>query len=828
MSVSDQFRTFAEMDTAADFIQFLEALESGGAGAGTNRPLARLARGLDALLDVVQSLKVSQMAIGGGTFTWNGSTLSWSSNISINGLNEVADTLTAPVIPAGNVNISSNSGIAYCKVDRVSGGSVTGPIPASNMPWFMANVLTGDADRLDYFIMALRNGNDVILWDGRRIRLNESLTNNGYTDSQYGPQAELTLVRANQRENLNAQLTGGGTLTWSQPTDTFGWSQELVVEFPSSAGNNAIAAGSAVIAAGQVAYVSLSREPGSSVGVSLTVLNDGSVPDDDDAYVVALHNPTDGRLYLADGTALSDGDSILLGGVANGVQFQYYQPGDGSQTTDLTNGAPAASYTVGTGELMVYRNGVKAKRSLSYWNGTFPTGALLNGGAFDSDDEYVEEDSGDGTGSRVLWLRDNSGDALGHATGTHTPAFSWPSATDHLEAFVGVHGQGPSPVESVAKLGDATLLEGAVKLEEGANVTITPNAGSNSLVIAASVIAGVADLNGVTAAVELVGGTGVAVTPAGQQITIDGVENLSDLSDVSVDEAAAFQGMQAPSSANVITTRSDLMSLVGFDHLWVDVLGNIRTAGGILRLGSAVYPHSVTSDPSDEVICSTSDLIGAESLQLNDWSAIYVGPGVSPGDPPVMKISRYFPDPTTEWGRHPTQSSYFYVGCVYVTGGADFIQFSKSNGWTYLGSSFDVTGLFSSYPQPGTFLVDLLGSSGLRLKDKAPPGQVGMTLQISSSFASSAGAVHWIQTGMTDVLGRRHRAVMGTGLDPGIDAGIGEAVSFFDIRIPVDPQLGALFRILDSLSWDSVDVAEIYAFSDGRYSVATARGDDYA
>ena len=67
MSTPDKFRTFSEMTAQKDFIRALERLVSGNAATdsslagtyetGINRPLGRLARNSDALLDAVQSAR---------------------------------------------------------------------------------------------------------------------------------------------------------------------------------------------------------------------------------------------------------------------------------------------------------------------------------------------------------------------------------------------------------------------------------------------------------------------------------------------------------------------------------------------------------------------------------------------------------------------------------------------------------------------------------------------------------------------------------------------------------------------------------------------------
>ena len=818
MSTESSFKLRSKMSSDLDFIQTGEPVYSGPLGPGdtTNRPLSQLAQNTDALLQVVQTLLVSNLVTGGGVITWNGSQLAWSSDLVIPMLNEI-DGTDANVLAASSSPITLAAGeVAYVTLDRLVDDSPRTPSVAASLAALLG-VITANINRLDVFPIARREGADVILWDGRRLRSGQSLSNGGYTDTQYGQQSELTTTHSNQKENLKLLLTGGGTLSWDLGTTTFAWSDDLVVEFPSSVGNNSITTDDAVIAAGQVAYITLTRTPGTAVAKTLTVVADGSVPTGDDVFVVAFHNADDGRLYLWDGTALSDGDEILLGGLRSGIQWLYHNPGGATQVTDLTESGtyPSRTYAVGSGELMVYRNGVKAKRSLAYWNGTYPAGSLI--GSLNIDDQYVEEKNGPGnTGNRIIWLADGQAVAepLYHAAASHTPVFFWPTASDHLEAFVGLHGEGPSPVESVAVIDGAgapivgTAVDGFVRLKMGTNITLSYDVPNNAIVIAASITAGVASLNAMTGALAIVAGDGIMVTTGAGIITITGVNNFVDLADISIDEAAAVNGMLAPTASNVVMTASDVPYVWGFDRLWTQGPTEVQTSGGALRLGTNRWNHFGTEGAALSV--TTATLFGSETLLNNTWYAIYVGPGAgASGTAPQLKISRYFPSPTVAYGRHPTDQNYAYLGCVYVDNTGNFIPFSKVDGWTYLGAGFDVTANFSGLPSSVGVSVNLTNATGLKLVSLVNPIMVRLDIELDSAAAGEMQSIT-VYHNKRVLTGVTHKAVSATG-----------GASFFsNIDVPLDRDGNATFLFSNAV-FNGVTRVVATAFHDGRYSLST-------
>jgi hypothetical protein len=698
---SELFRTHAEMLAALEFIQGDEHLTSGSlaSGSGVNRSLERLARNSDAVYEALQAAR-NMVISGGGTLGWNAGTgqFSWSATLYFQILNPIGGA-TSNSLAVGSSPLTIASGaVAYVRLDR-AGAAVAAVGVAANFAAFLA-LVQGSDYRLEYQLLAYRDGNSLVLWDGRRIKTNESLTTDGCTDTQYGQQTELTTVHDNQLENFRMMLHGGGDLSWDQGTATFTWSSDLHISFPSYAGDNKLAAGSQVIAAGSWLVATLLRKPGASNSIAYSSVADGSVSNGDNTIAIAYHDPTDGRLYLLDGTSLSDGETRPLGGAVYGVQFAYRLPGDGGQDSDLTEGGsyPARSYVVGTGDLFVYRNGVKARCSTSgYWaGGSYPAGALV--GSITAGDDYVEEDVGDGTGNRIIWLRDDvgGGETLKHAAGTHTIPKTWPTTADHIEAYVGIHGEGPSPVESVGALdlGGApiagTPIDGDVKLKEGANVVLSYDAPNNAIVISAAISAGVssltADAGGSTAGgVTIAGGNKIATSRAGTTITINcQISNMADLDDISGDIADAVKGGDLPSSSNVYATHSVITHLVGFEVISTVTPTDMRISPGMLIQGGKKYPSG-----SAGLSCGPADTLAGDAPSGTDWAYLYIGPGAAPNDPPEPVIAAT--GPTAE-GVHPSDSTLVFLASVYVIGGAAFHPFTKRGSWVDLhGHSVDIS-----------------------------------------------------------------------------------------------------------------------------------------
>lgn len=117
------------------------------------------------------------------------------------------------------------------------------------------------------------------------------------------------------REDRQLIITGGGSVSFDLGTSTVTWSADIEIVSPISGFKLVIAAGDADIAEGGCIYVNLTRAP---VGnVALAMLSAGSVPNTDDAYVLAVRN--DDIVYFRNGVLLEDGDSKPLVGGSTGI-----------------------------------------------------------------------------------------------------------------------------------------------------------------------------------------------------------------------------------------------------------------------------------------------------------------------------------------------------------------------------------------------------------------------------------------------------------------------------------------------------------------------------
>jgi len=685
MSTSDQLRTYAEMLAASEFIGYGEKLESGSlsSATGTNRIAQRLARSIDALLDVLQTDR-NMVIAGGGTLAWDhvSGSFTRTADLTLKMLNELGGANNNVIASATAITLASAGNIAYCVLDRETNGANPTIGISANMLAFVT-LVTGNTDRLDYQLLAYRDANGLVLWDGRRILTGESLTANGFTDTQYGQQSELTLVHTNQKENLQFLLHGGGFITWDETAELLTWDAQLVLSFPAYAGNNRIPAGNATVAAGEFLVLTLTRAPGSAVDVSgtLSAVADGSVSLGDNVFVLAYHDAVDGRIYLWDGTALSDGDRRRLGGVSSGVEFMYRAYGDATQVYDLTEGGtyPERDYKVGDGSLMVYMNGQKVKGSDAYWSGSYPSGSLV--GSLDDGDRYLEVDEGSSTGSKIVFLADGQAvsEPAYHPAATHAIPYSWPQTNDWLEAFVGLQGEGPSPVDSVGiqGLGGATL-DGDVKIESGSGVSLAYDYGNNSIVITATVAAGVASI-------EVDGGSQGAQTGALSfhqnaginlddsipgEIHIGLSAQLSHLSDVDSDLAAALTGAEDPDATNIMATLKQTSRLEGFDVIKTKTNTRIRVGYGKAVIGGVTY---ISDSTTSLINVDTTDMYGSDVLTASTWHYVYITAGASPGGRPEGELSLTAPVD----GKHPSDSSYLFLTSVYVNAVSKFTLFTK-------------------------------------------------------------------------------------------------------------------------------------------------------
>lgn len=108
--------------------------------------------------------------------------------------------------------------------------------------------------------------------------------------------SKLTSMMADKAQDKNIEmLMGSVVFTWNLATETLSWDSTITLQIPSSTDDNTIAAGSAVLNAGEVAYVSINRNSPSALSVVVSAKD--AVPLDENTFVWARR----------------DGDDVLIG-----------------------------------------------------------------------------------------------------------------------------------------------------------------------------------------------------------------------------------------------------------------------------------------------------------------------------------------------------------------------------------------------------------------------------------------------------------------------------------------------------------------------------------
>jgi len=160
------------------------------------------------------------------------------------------------------------------------------------------------------------------------------------------------------RQDRNTFLEGGGSWSWDDGTDTLAWSATFYVR-TGGITTHSITTNSVVLSsAGDGAYITLDRASGGAASVSTRAL-DSAANDDDDVFFIAVRG-SDNRIYLFDGTILTDGDSKTLGtGVSATDRGNVTADGAAAQTVPF-------SYATGTDQLQVFVGGILQRLSVDY------------------------------------------------------------------------------------------------------------------------------------------------------------------------------------------------------------------------------------------------------------------------------------------------------------------------------------------------------------------------------------------------------------------------------------------------------------------------------
>lgn len=177
---------------------------------------------------------------------------------------------------------------AYVQIDRNNPSNVTMTVAS------IADVPLEE----NTFVIAVRiNTPDIYIWEG-------SIITEG---SQPAPSYLSTVVRQNQA----LKLVEGGTWSWDLGTETLTWSADAFVQVPGLANSvNQIVAGSAVLAAGEVAYIDINRVgPGGALTVNVAA--NATLPLGTDRFILARRETTDVIVGLHS-MRLIDGESKKL------------------------------------------------------------------------------------------------------------------------------------------------------------------------------------------------------------------------------------------------------------------------------------------------------------------------------------------------------------------------------------------------------------------------------------------------------------------------------------------------------------------------------------
>jgi hypothetical protein len=319
------FRTRTEMGTQKDFVQALESLVSGNANTdssfagtyvtGINRPLGRLSRNADALLDAIQVAKNCVLDPAAGDVTLEYTTdnklkMEGTTGIHIRMANNVEAGQVNLIAPgAALISGLSAGNVLYVQLNRASNATIT---IASKADWATyVNDSKGQANRLSWLVFGVVTAAEtLVLFNGTTIRKGQRLENGLATDTQYAS-------RFNVQQNASIFLAGGGNLSFdTTAANEFTLSAPLLVALPGGGagkGGITVPAGSYSVDDGYALYVTdLNRSdtvgsvsPSSAALDALPISNTVR-----DLFVIAYRSGT--VLYLANGVSIQDGETYRL------------------------------------------------------------------------------------------------------------------------------------------------------------------------------------------------------------------------------------------------------------------------------------------------------------------------------------------------------------------------------------------------------------------------------------------------------------------------------------------------------------------------------------
>lgn len=248
MSISDKFRTWDQMETEDDFIQYLERLVSGtpsesaastasARAAGINRPLSRLAHNTDALLDALVATQTRVLLADNADedeayIDFTGGVLTFYKQWKILSMAPIEDNVGLSIADGTSVTMGGDN-VVYAVLDRSAGDTTVAITPQKSAGFStLRDTMKAAEDTesyLDYILIGYTTGGSgdkktFRMFNGQTIPDGERISGLGLNTS-YAP---AVMGRQN-----GAILSGGGTRSWNSGTGAVSWSSDLDLNIPS-------------------------------------------------------------------------------------------------------------------------------------------------------------------------------------------------------------------------------------------------------------------------------------------------------------------------------------------------------------------------------------------------------------------------------------------------------------------------------------------------------------------------------------------------------------------------------------------------------------------
>jgi hypothetical protein len=578
---------------------------------------------------------------GGGNISWSGGNLTFSGVIYISFPNEViAPTVGGAyehmIAAGGSLNLGVDKTIVAIKVSRSSNGVYT--LGASNVfknMLALQNAIAAEMaaeSRFQYVILAKREqstmggvDDNVVLWDGRILRLNETITLGGSDNSYYAKAAATEALRLRENQDRNLYLLGGGVLAWPGVGSGLQADEDLYL-YTTHAVQLVIPAGTYPAIAEDECYVfSISGtvridrtdHATTSMQVVLRAFHHTDV-DKTNNDLVIFAVVKNGRMHLMDGTVIEPGLRCRLGGLAQGLRWIFSGPGTGVASYDFNTvlggivkpaGAVPRFYPGGT-ELQVFVNGVHQLESRFL----HPSGAGFA--------DYNEPIDTTTPATAIEWI-------------DHPLRHPIPGPDDRVVAFVGlaVPNLGPTGLDELTFANSAGVTIATIDLasqdirEDSATeptIAFTANPPDGVIIEVGEVIAG--PVKGFRSQGTAVGHGALAVFGQRPQVFYD--------------DAVPNQIVISPGELQIPTTTGRTTWVT--HRLWTPLALPANPPVDPPGSGGLVYVYVELNDTHHDSVLTAAQV----HLELTA---------------PWGRIANY-----NRWLSHPLHENYIYIGCYYV------------------------------------------------------------------------------------------------------------------------------------------------------------------